>query len=432
MNRLNRPLLASLNDSPTSGSLRPSTDTAPGASGAAPGPLQLPPALVYDWLGMAGKAQYRAADLGESLHIARSLMGGDPTEAIVAYEAMAERLLQAAQNSLSRGHRISARDAFLRASNYAAATLDFLDAAGQADRFLPLWTRHRDSFDQAVALFDPPAEHIEIPYEGTTLPGYFIRPDDARTPRPLLILNNGSDGSVLSMWTSGGAAAIERGYHILIFDGPGQGAALFRQQLYFRPDWEKVITPVVEYALGRPEVDPNRIALQGISQGGYWVPRALAFEHRIAAAIADPGVVDVSSSWLENLPEELRDFLHTQNKAAFDAAMTEYTQQVPEARATLAFRMRPYGMTSFYDVFQAVQAYTLRGLTDRIRCPLLVTDPAREQFWPGQSRQLYDALTCPKTLVPFTAEDGSDLHCEPQALAVRDQRIFDWLDEVLG
>ena len=111
------------------------------------------------------------------------------------------------------------------------------------------------------------------------------------------------------MWTQGGAGAAARGYDCLAFDGPGQGYALWKQNLHFRPDWEKVITPVVDYALTRPEVDPKRIALQGISQGGFWVPRALAFEKRIAAGIADPGVVDVSTSWTAALPKPMVELL---------------------------------------------------------------------------------------------------------------------------
>jgi hypothetical protein len=62
----------------------------------------------------------------------------------------------------------------------------------------------------------------------------------------------------------------------------------------------------------------------------------------------------------------------------------------------------------------------------------LIADPDNEQFWPGQSKELYDALTCPKELVHFTTEEGADYHCEPKALGLREQRIFDWLDNVLG
>ena len=147
-----------------------------------------------------------------------------------------------------------------------------------------------DCWLKSIALFDPPIEQVSIPYEGTALRGFYFRGKSTKERRPLLILNNGSDGSALDMWMWGAAGATARGYDCLTFDGPGQGYALWKQGLYFRPDWEKVITPVVDFALSRAGVDPKRIALQGISQGGYWVPRAVAFEKRIAAAIADPGV----------------------------------------------------------------------------------------------------------------------------------------------
>jgi hypothetical protein len=84
-------------------------------------------------------------------------------------------------------------------------------------------------------------------------------------------------------------------------------------------------------------------------------------------------------------------------------------------------------------VFRATLSYRLDDETiGRIRCPTLVTDPEGEQFWPGQSQQLYDKLQCPKELMRFTAEEGADLHCEPRAPTLRNQRVFDWLDRTLG
>jgi hypothetical protein len=111
-----------------------------------------------------------------------------------------------------------------------------------------------------------------------------------------VVLNNGSDGPTSHMGLFGGWVALERGWHAMTFDGPGQQAALFLQGMPFRPDWEAVLTPVVDAMVARPDVDPGRLAVIGVSQAGYWVPRALAFEHRFAAAVADPGVVDVTSS----------------------------------------------------------------------------------------------------------------------------------------
>src|SRR5262245_7370468 len=198
---------------------------------------------------------------------------------------------------------LAGHSGFTQASFFANGTRD-------PTRLVLTWEAHRAAFDAFAARLDPPAEPVRIPYEGTTLPGYALTVDTSGTPRPWLILNNGSDGTVADMWAQGAAAALRRGYNALVFDGPGQGAALYRQHLFFRPDWEQVITPVVDWLLTRPDVEPRRIGLIGISQGGYWVPRAVAFEHRIAAAIADPGVVDSATGFAQIVsPETLQALL---------------------------------------------------------------------------------------------------------------------------
>ncbi len=149
-------------------------------------------------------------------------------------------------------------------------------------------------------------------------------------------------------------------------------------KIFFRPDWEKVITPVVDYVLTRREVDPKRIALQGISQGGYWVPRAVAFEKRIAATIADPGVVDVSTSWTASIPKPLQELLNAGKKQAEFDSFTKAPN--PAFKATLNFRVRPYGFTSPYDTFKAAQSYNLERVVGQIRCPMLITEPANESY----------------------------------------------------
>jgi alpha-beta hydrolase superfamily lysophospholipase len=141
-----------------------------------------------------------------------------------------------------------------------------------------------------MKLLDTPVEQVLIPYEMTALPGYFYRPNDSEKPRPTLLVHGGYDSIGEELYLLVAAAAIQRKYNCLIFEGPGQGALIREQHLPFRPDWERVVTPVVDYLLTRPEVDPARIALLGISVGGYLAPRAAAFEHRLAALIANDGI----------------------------------------------------------------------------------------------------------------------------------------------
>jgi dienelactone hydrolase len=203
--------------------------------------------------------------------------------------------------------------------------------------------------------------------------------------------------------------------------------------LHFRPDFERVVTPVVDFALRRPDVDSKRMVLQGISQGGYWAPRAMAFEHRIAAGIADPGVYDVSATWYAGLPPPLIRLLDAGNKAAFDHAFIGNRSAHPKSQADYAFRSRPFGLDSPFDVFTAVKQYTLAGLVDRITAPLLITDPDNEQFFPGQPRELFEKLPgTKKAIVRFTAAEGANHHCEPAAPGLRSLRVFDWLDTTLA
>jgi dienelactone hydrolase len=146
---------------------------------------------------------------------------------------------------------------------------------------------------------------VEIPHEHATLPEYFHRVDDSGRRRPLLIMHSGFDGSAEELHVDGGGAAVERGY-LLALDGPGQFGPLHRENLTFRADSEKVVTPVVDFALNLPEVDPAEIALMGISLGGELAPRAAAFEKRISALIANDGVLGLRRGQSRRGPPEPR------------------------------------------------------------------------------------------------------------------------------
>ena len=387
------------------------------------------PTFEVVFLTSLGRSYYSGGNIGKVLYLTRQVENGNFESAFLAFKQAGDEARAMAEESASAGHKESARQAYLWAQNFYDSSTYFIDGSKEPSRFLPTWELLYDCWLKSLPLFDPPIEPVKIPYENTELHGFFIRGKNAQGKRPLLILANGSDGSLLDMWLWGGSGALARGYDCLTFDGPGQGYALWKQKLYFRPDWEKVITPVVDYALSRPEVDPKRIAVQGISQGGYWVPRAVAFEERIAAAIADPGVVNVSNSWTASLPKPMLELLKAGRKAEFDGYMAKTMDAA--TRSNLNFRMRPYGFTSYFDTFTAAMQYNLTEVAGQIRCPLLITEPANEAYWPGQSRQLYDLVTSQKKLVSFSESDGADVHCEPNGTGIRDLRIFNWLDETL-
>lgn len=383
---------------------------------------------------MLGELRSGCGDAGEIFSAVAEITDGDDTSWVAQWQALGDRVAEIAQEAAAKGHSVSARDAYLRASAYYAAVLEAVDGVDNADAALDsAFAAHRACFDEYVSRLDLPATKVEIPYEGSTMPGYFFAVAATEgTPHPTVILTNGSDGAVTSMLGLVNAAR-DRGYNALIYDGPGQQSMLFERGIPFRPDWEAVITPIVDFLTTRPDVDADRLALYGWSQAGYWVPRAVAFEHRIAAAVADPGVVDVSTSWIAQSPPELVKLLADNDRATFDQYMAiGVSSATPAQQQVFAWRGKPYGITDPYDLYKAAEGYTLGDVTTQIVTPLLVTDPEGEQFWPGQSQQLYDALPGPKSLVKFTAAEGADRHCEPMGRALLEQRVFDWLDETLA
>lgn len=389
----------------------------------------------YEILLALGSAWQQGADVGEVLAAASAVAdGGDGETWLSTWAALAHTTREQAEKCAAHGRRVSARDGFLRAAGYFGTALVAVDACADPDaRLRELFTEHRDCFDRYATALDPPAERVAIPYEGVSLPGYLISPPSGGSgTRPTVIVNNGSDGPISAAWTLLGAPAVSRGYRALLFDGPGQQSLLFEHGVTFRPDWEHVITPVVDFLTQRADVDAERIVLAGISQAGYWVPRALAFEHRIAAAVADPGVIDVAESWWHNLGPELRELWESGDRETFNRVMDEVLAEAPALAAMWSWRAKPYGISSPFELLTEVARYDVTPVVQQITTPLLITDPEGEHFWPGASRRLYDALPGPKELVPFSAAEGAHLHCEPMGRARFEQRVFDWLDERLN
>jgi hypothetical protein len=392
------------------------------------------PSFDFETRSLFGDIHYGAGDVGEMLTAVANVVDGDSSSWVSEWRSLGARVQAIGDESLKGGHKVSARNAYLRAAVYYAAANVFVDGLDDADAQLETgFALHRECFDLHVSLLDPPAIPISVPYEDGDLPGYLFVPADDGVARPTVILNNGSDAAVTFLWPGLGQPGLDRGYNAVIFDGPGQQSMLFQRGIPFRPDWEHVITPLIDFLVERPEVDASKIVLYGTSQGGYWVPRAAAFEHRLAAVVADPGVVDVSTKWKDNIPKELVALLEAEDEKGFTAAMTAARAQWgPAMQQEIAWRAKPYGdQPSDYSTFRRVEEFRLGDAVKNIQAPIMITNPEGEQFWPGQSQELFDGVTGTKVIVPFTKAEGADLHIEPMGRSLLEQRMYDWLDDIL-
>lgn len=395
--------------------------------------------LNFEALLVLGAIGYGAAETGEVLTVINRVHERGDTYSAYFEEFLREgrRLRERADDARRKGHLVSARSQYLRAATYTNQSLYFTLASSRPSRAHEglVYRMLEGNFAQAAALFRPAWEPVRIPYERSWLPGWFLHAPGTRMRRPTVILNNGSDGQNIDMYVEGGAAAIERGFNALIFEGPGQGANLFLRNIPFRPDWEKVITPVVDYLRGRPDVDRRRIALAGVSFGGYLVPRAATQEHRLAAIVADGGVHDAFVSWSESLPREMLEMLSAGRKDEFNGYWAEALREFPPSmRFNVAKRAEIYGPGSFYDQMRLASRFRMTAAqARRIRTPSLILDAELEQFFPGQPRTLYSWLRAkPKTLMQFTVAEGAQWHCEPMAPQLRSERVYDWLETRLG
>jgi dienelactone hydrolase len=386
-------------------------------------------AFSYEALRAVSYTPYDGADIGEVMAVAHRITEGDWDSWHSGWQQLAARTEAIADRARRAGHHESARCAYLRASNYYRTAEFFLrDDPAHDTRLMPTWQKGVECFRNAQALSAAGWWPVTIPYEGIGLQGYYFQ-TDFHELRPTLLAHGGYDSTVEEMYFSVGAAAARRGWNCLIFEGPGQGAALRKHGLVFRPDWEAVVTPVVDYTLRLPGVDPDRLALLGMSLGGYLAPRAAAFERRLAACVAFDGVHDL----LGALSHGISGGVGTPDPvAALDELMSRRRQQPSDLRWLLSNGIWAFGTPTATDLLAALAEYSLAGVAATITCPTLVCEAEADHFFPGQPQQLYNELTCERLLVTFTAEEGGEEHCHMGELTLFHQRVFDWLDDVVG
>jgi hypothetical protein len=378
---------------------------------------------------------YGGADYGEIVAVAEAIGDGDDSAFHQAWLAAGDRLAAAADAALAKGHRHSARDHYLRASAFYGASFHPLYGAPVDPRIPAVYRKQVAALDKGLGLGAHPVAPVRIPFGDTPMPAYFIPAEGmADQVRPLIIFNNGYDATITDMYFASAVAASRRGYHSLLFDGPGQGGMLYEHGVPLRPDWEVVIKAVVDHAETLPQVDAKRIALSGWSLGGHLAPRAASGEPRIAALIADPGTWSIADGFRRviqhsfGLPAEAVADLGTMAQPLMDKV-----DAVVRGDAALRWKLVQrgfwvHGVTDLRGYLASAELFTMKGRAEFIRCPSLITQ-AENDMLAADAGTFFEALTCPKTLMRFTAAEGAGGHCEMGNRSLLNHRVLDWLDE---
>jgi pimeloyl-ACP methyl ester carboxylesterase len=384
----------------------------------------------FETLRAVGYTAYGGADIGEVMATAARITSGDWESWHQEWKALADRIAGIADECAAKGHSVSASSAYLRASNYYRTAEFYLrDDPANDPRVAATSARAIETF-RAAPEIQANWTQVEIPYEGIELSGYYLNVSGDE-PGPTLVAHGGYDSTVEEMFFAVGEAARRHGWNCLIFEGPGQGAALRIDKLPFRPDWEAVVTPVLDFALTLRGVHPDRIALLGMSMGGYLAPRAAAFDKRIAACVAYDGVFSMALALPD--PPGLSALQRGSEEwfAAMDNLIANRAQLPSSTRWAISNGLWVLAATTAREFVDAFAKYDLTPVVEQITCPTLVCEAEADQFFKGQPQKLYDALRCPKTLLKFTAAEGAEEHCHEGALTLFHQRLFDWLDDTL-
>jgi len=259
---------------------------------------------------------------------------------------------------IAAGHTISGAQYLQRASAYYHVGERFLQPKSKQgnDAYMRGVQALRDA---AKYIRRPRLEHVEVPYGVTSLPAIFVHAEPAKKSGkvPAMVFFDGLDVTKEIQYFKGVADLVARGIACLIVDGPGNGESIRFRGLYLRHDTEHYATPVFDYLAARPEVDPKRIGVMAISLGGYYAPRAAAFDKRIKACVALGGPFDFGAAW-DNLPELTRE----------------------------AFRVRSHCKTQ-EEAKKNAATLSLVGVAQDITCPIFIVNGRLDRIIPAEDAE---------------------------------------------
>lgn len=371
--------------------------------------------FAFQWI--LGSTANGGCEIGEAFSVAGNIKDGNPHSWQEEWAKMAHKLAARAEKSLAAGHRVSAREAFLKAANYYRAAL--ISMLPDNPKFKEIAEKSRTCFKKAGNLFEPPLEYLELPFENTVLPGYFMKGGTRGQKRKTLVMIGGGETFAEDSWFYIGPEAIKRGYNFLTVDLPGQGMLPLAKH-FFRADSEVPLNAVLDYAYSRPEIDRARLAVFGISFGGYFVPRAAVSDPRIKACVVSAAVVD-----------NYRMFARMPFAKVTQAEINHWPAFKKSVASTVAWRW-------------GLDPADLKGMVEKSRNyqfdPSKVTCPVLDLIGEGdyanaetqkQQHEFLKALPHPqKQLVITRADEGASSHCLAENRSLMSQIVFDWLDEL--
>jgi dipeptidyl aminopeptidase/acylaminoacyl peptidase len=355
-----------------------------------------------------------AGELGEIDRVGQRLRDhvGDDERWFDEWAAMAKHVHDLAQREDRAGHRLTAAGAYLRSALYYQWGERFRTPKDRKAR--TAYRRSVDAFHRHAELTDAPRiEAVEIPFERTTLPGYFVPARNTRSRKPpVVVFFDGLDVTKEIQYAMVADEITGRGMSLLLVDGPGNGEAIRFRKQYLRHDSESYGSAALDYLETRGDVDAKRAAVMAISLGGYYASRMASKESRWKAAVAWGAIWDYHETWKRRID------------AAFQADLSvpghhiQWVLNAPTLEAAL----------------EKLDPFRLDGVVQEMRCPFLILHGEDDRQVPlADAQALHRASgSKDKTLRIFRTAEGGSQHCQRDNRTIGVNYLADWLQEKLG
>ena len=371
--------------------------------------------FAFQWL--LGSIPNGGAEIGEAFYVAGNIEDGNPASWQAEWEKMAERKEARAKEAIKNGHKITASECYVKAANYYRTAL--VSMLPDNPKFNEIAKRIRPCMVEAGKLFTPPMTYFEVPFEKIVLPGYYRPVKKDGKPRRTLLMIGGGETFMEDNVVYIEPQTIKRGYNFITVDIPGQGMLPAEGQ-FFRKDTETQMKAILDVILKFPEVDPEKIAVYGISNGGYFVPRAACFEKRIKALAVSSAVVD-NYLMFKQMPFAKDTQEQIDKWPAFKKAVT----------SAVAWR---WGLDPEDVKGQVEQTKDFQFDPSKVTCPVLdivgAGEYANEETERQQKEFMDNVGTKNKKLVITPENEGASSHCIGENRTLMAEILFDWLDEV--
>jgi pimeloyl-ACP methyl ester carboxylesterase len=354
------------------------------------------------------------------------IQDGDPAGWRKGFQQQGDYQIERAEAFLQGRQRVAAGQFFLGAAYAYRFALQYIDPT--TPDFDEWVSAMENAFQRGMDNIAVPMRPVEIPFEAASLPGYYLEHD--QKPRPLILMIGGGDSFREDLFYVAGYPGWKRGYNVLMVDLPGQGKVPGRG-LHYRVDMAAPIRTALDWLEANAAVKPEKIAIYGISGGGWHTAQAVASDARIRAWIAGTPIFDIAKTFEREFGAALKTPGWLLNR--FLRLTGSFNES---AQINLNKYAWQFGTQDFASAVAQVMILAQPVDYGSIRCPsLFLVSEGEVPELKRQTLEIYNDFKGRQvdvTLREFTAAEGADGHCELNNLRLLHLVVFDWLDRIFA